>query len=177
MAAFARQLAVARHWSTARCELLELAAAMRDTGKIGIPGTILRKPGALDARQWAVMQEHSAAGFEILSGSAAPLFQLAAEIALYHHERWDGSGYLMGLAGEAIPQAARIVAIADALAALTMTEPDQAAWPVERALATLRAGAGKQFDPALIAALETCLPRILEIKAAWDQRDEPRVTR
>jgi len=177
MAAVARQLAAAAGWSEARCDLLELAAPLHDTGMIGIPDVMRRTPGELEPEELTAMKTHCGIGFEILSYSDAPVFQLAAEIALYHHEKWDGSGYLMGLAGEAIPQAARIVAIADALAALTMTGPDQAAWPVEPALATLRAGAGKQFDPALIAALETCLPRILDIKAAWDQRDVPRVTR
>ena len=173
MAAFARQLAEQIGWSKARCELFELAASMHDTGKIGIPGTILRKPGALDAEQWAIIKRHSAAGFDILSGSAAPLFQLAAEIALYHHEKWDGSGYPQGLRGEAIPESARIVAVADVFDALTMKRPYKDPWPLERVVATLRADAGTHFDPSVIAAFQACLPQLLDIKADWNQRDEP----
>ena len=172
MAAFARELAAAAGWSKADCGLLELAAPMHDTGKIGIPDAILRKPGKLDASEWAVMQTHSSIGFEILSSSDAPVFRLAAEIARYHHERWDGSGYLEGLAGEAIPESARIVAIADVFDALTMKRPYKEAWPLDQVMATLRAEAGTHFDPSLIALFEGCLPRILEIKADWDQRQE-----
>jgi putative two-component system response regulator len=171
MAAFARQLAAELHWSKARCDLLELAASMHDTGKIGIPGTILRKAGPLDAQQWEVIQQHSAIGFEILSGSAAPLFQLAAEIALYHHEKWDGSGYPQGLCGESIPESARIVAVADVFDALSMARPYKDAWPLDRIVTTLHAGAGTHFDPSVIAAFTVCLPQLLDIKAAWDQLD------
>jgi putative two-component system response regulator len=171
MAAFARQLAEVLGWSRARCDLLELAATMHDTGKIGIPGTILRKPSSLDDQQWAVVKTHSRIGFEILSSSAAPVFQLAAEIALCHHEQWDGSGYPQGLCGEAIPESARIVAVADVFDALTMTRPYKNAWPLERVVTTLRAGVGTHFDPSVIAAFATCLPQLLDIKAAWDQRE------
>ncbi len=173
MAAFARQLAEQLGWSKARCDLLELAASMHDTGKIGIPGAILRKPGALDAQQWAVIMQHSATGFEILSGSAAPLFQLAAEIALYHHEKWDGSGYPQGRRGDAIPESARIVAVADVFDALTMTRPYKEAWPLERVITTLSAGAGTHFDPSVIAAFQACLPQLLNIKADWNRHDSP----
>ena len=171
MAAFARQLAETLGWSEGRCDLLELAAPMHDTGKIGIPDAILRKPGPLDPNEWALMQTHSAIGFEILSGSVAPLFQLAAEIALYHHEKWDGSGYLKGLAGEAIPESARIVAVADVFDALTMKRPYKEAWPLERVVTTLREGSGRHFDPRVIAAFESCLPRLLDIKTDWGRRD------
>lgn len=171
MAAFARQLAEVAGWPAARCELLELAAAMHDTGKIGIPDSILCKPGGLDAEEWTVMKTHSAIGFEILSASDAPIFQLAAEIALCHHERWDGTGYPRGLIGTAIPEAGRIVAVADVFDALTMKRPYKEAWPVDKVIAALRAGAGTHFDPSLIAAFDACLPRILEIKAAWDRRE------
>ena len=179
MAAYARELAVTIGWSRADCDLLELAAPMHDTGKIGIPDAVLRKPGKLDPDEWALMRTHPAIGFEILSSSDAPVFRLAAEIARYHHERWDGSGYPEGLAGEAIPESARIVAVADDFDALSTQRPYKEAWPLEQVMATLRAGAGRHFDPSLIAAFEDCLPRILEIKADWDldkelpQRPEP----
>lgn len=172
MAAFARELAAAIGWPQADCDLLELAAPMHDTGKIGIPDAVLRKPGQLDRDEWALMQTHPSIGFGILSYSDAPVFRLAAEIARYHHERWDGSGYQEGLAGEAIPASARIVAVADVFDALCMKRSYKEAWPLEQVMATLRAGAGHHFDPSLIAAFEGCLPRILEIKADWDQRQE-----
>jgi putative two-component system response regulator len=170
MAAYARALAAAIGWSQADCDLLELAASMHDTGKIGIPDAILRKPGKLDPDEWALMQTHCAIGFAILSGSDAPVFRLAAEIAHHHHERWDGNGYPEGLAGTAIPESARIVAVADVFDALTMKRPYKDAWPPEQAMATLRAGAGSHFDPSLVAAFEGCLPRILDIKDDWDRR-------
>ena len=171
MAAYARELAATIGWSPAECDLLELAAPMHDTGKIGIPDAILRKPGKLDPDEWTVMKTHCVIGFAILSSSEAPVFRLAAEIARYHHERWDGSGYPEGLAGEAIPASARIVAVADVFDALSMKRPYKEAWPLEQVTATLRAGACSHFDPSLIAAFEGCLPRILELKADWDQRE------
>jgi putative two-component system response regulator len=117
------------------------------------------------------MKTHTRIGFEILSCSDAPIFQLAAEIALYHHEKWDGSGYQHGLAGTAIPESARIVAVADVFDALTMKRPYKEAWPVDKVVATLREGAGRHFDPSLIEAFNDCLPQILDIKTAWDERE------
>jgi putative two-component system response regulator len=168
MAGYARALAVACGWAPADCERLELAAPMHDMGKIGIPGSILRKPGKLSAAEWEVMQTHARIGHQILSRSQAPIFQLAAEIALYHHERWDGSGYPEGLAGETIPESARIVAVADVFDALTMARPYKDAWPVEQALARLHQDSGQHFEPRLIAQFQAILPRILDIKAAWE---------
>ncbi len=171
MAAYARQLAEAVGWSKDRCDLLEQAAPMHDTGKIGIPDAVLRKPGKLDAEEWAIMRTHSRIGYEILNSGDAPVFQLAAEIALRHHEKWDGGGYPDGLVGEAIPESARIVALADVFDALTMKRPYKEAWPVEQALAAVREGAGQHFDPSLVEVFDACLPRILDIKMGWDQRE------
>ena len=171
MAAYARRLAVAAGWPKERCDLLELAAPMHDTGKIGIPDAVLRKPGKLDADEWAIMRAHCRIGHEILSSSDAPIFQLAAEIALRHHEKWDGSGYPDGLAGEAIPESARIVAVADVFDALTTKRPYKEPWPVGLALDALREGYGRHFQPSLIDAFEACLEGVLEIKAGWDERE------
>ncbi|WFP51562.1 response regulator [Methylomonas sp. EFPC3] len=171
IAAYARQLAEAVGWPKENCVLLEQAAPMHDTGKIGIPDSVLRKPGQLDADEWAIMRGHCRIGYEILSSSDAPVFVLAAEVALRHHEKWDGSGYPDGLRGEAIPESARIVALVDVFDALTMKRPYKDAWSVEQAMDTLREGAGRHFDPTLVEAFETCLPRILEIKAGWDSRE------
>ena len=118
-----RALAIAAGWSGEDANLLEQAAPMHDTGKIGIPDAILKKPGLLDADEWQVMKRHPQIGYDILSRSSAPLFRLAAEIALYHHAHWDGNGYPAGLAGERIPESARIVALADVFDALTTQRP------------------------------------------------------
>lgn len=171
MAAYARVLAEAIGWDPGRARLLEQAAPMHDTGKIGTPDAILKKPGKLDPDEWGVMQRHTLIGFEILSRSKAPLFQLAAEIALNHHERWDGTGYPNGLANEEIPESARIVAIADVFDALASRRPYKEAWPVELVVAKIQEGRGSHFDPAMVDAFEACLPAIHEAKAYWDSRE------
>jgi putative two-component system response regulator len=172
VAAYARIIAEAMGWSSERCELLELAAPMHDMGKVGIPETVLRKPGKLDADEWTIMRTHCRIGYEILSGDNEPVFQLAAEIALRHHEKWDGTGYPDGLAGEAIPESARIVAVADAFDALTMNRPYKAAWPAEQALESLRLDKGQHFDPAVVEVFENISPSILAIKAQWESREK-----
>jgi putative two-component system response regulator len=171
MAAYARALAAASGWTTDQCELIELAAPMHDTGKIGIPDAILRKPGKLDAAEWEIMKTHSRIGHDILSKSDAPVFLMAAEIALRHHEKYDGSGYPDGLAGEAIPESSSIVALADVFDALSMKRPYKDAWPLERVMANMREGSGAHFDPRLVERFVSILPEILEIKNAWDARE------
>ncbi len=168
MAAYARLLASAYGLSEDECDQIELAAPMHDTGKIGISHAILKKPGKLDAQEWIEMKTHSRIGYNILATSKAPVFILAAEIALYHHERWDGSGYPEGLAGVAIPVSARVVAVVDVFDALTMKRPYKEAWPMDQVLATVRAGAGTHFEPAMIAAFESVLSKMISMKAVWD---------
>lgn len=171
MAAYARTLAAACGWDVEACQLIELAAPMHDTGKVGIPDTILRKPAKLDADEWAIMKTHARIGYEILSKSDAPVFRLAAEIALRHHEKWDGSGYPDGLSGEAIPESARIVALADVFDALSMKRPYKEPWPVDRIMATLHDSAGTHFDPRLVEIFVSILPEILAIKDKWDTNE------
>lgn len=171
MAAYARLLAEACGWDADSAGMLELAAPMHDTGKIGIPHTILCKPAALSAQEWEVMRTHPRIGHDILVKSEAPVFQLAAEIALHHHERWDGSGYPAALRGEAIPQSARIVAVADVFDALSMRRPYKEPWPLERIMATLHEGAGRHFDPALVPLFASILPQVLQVKERWDARE------
>jgi putative two-component system response regulator len=171
MAAYARALAARVGWDAERCALMEMAAPLHDTGKLGIPDAILRKPGKLSAEEWEIMMTHTRIGYEILSQSDAPLFQLGAEIALHHHEKWDGTGYPLGLIGEAIPQSARIVAVADVFDALTMQRPYKEAWPVERAIETLKAGAGSHFEPRCLTLFLEILPQILDLKILWDGRE------
>jgi len=132
-------------------EQLRLAAPMHDVGKIGIADAILSKPGALTAAERVVMNEHARIGYEILRDEqASPLTELAAEIALYHHEKWDGSGYPHGLKGEAIPLAARIVSICDVYDALRSQRPYKQAWTSERAQSYMCEQSGHHFDPELI---------------------------
>jgi HD-GYP domain-containing protein (c-di-GMP phosphodiesterase class II)/HAMP domain-containing protein len=143
-------------------------APMHDIGKVGIADSILLKPGRLTDEERAEMSRHPLIGAEVLRRCEAQMqargrsvFRVAIEIAEGHHEKWDGSGYPQGLAGEAIPLAARIVAVADVLDALTSRRPYKEAWPMDRALATIDADAGRHFDPAVVAALHRCLPDIL----------------
>jgi putative two-component system response regulator len=172
MAAMSRELARAAGWSEQECELLELAATMHDTGKIGIADAVLRKPGKLDAEEWLLMKNHCQIGYDILSKSQAPVFRLAAEVALYHHEKWDGSGYPMSLSGENIPESARIVAVVDVFDALTMKRPYKDAWPLEQAFQYLNDSSGQHFEPRLIRHVTDILPRLRQIKAEWDQREQ-----
>jgi putative two-component system response regulator len=171
IAAYAKALALEQGWTASDAACLELAAPMHDTGKIGIPDAILCKPGKLNPAEWVIMQQHSQIGYDILSKSDAPLLQLAAEIALYHHEKWDGSGYPAGLAGSAIPASARIVAIADVFDALTMTRPYKPAWPVADAIRLIEDGAGQHFDPQMVSCFMDLRPQILDIKHGWDSQE------
>ncbi len=145
-------------------ELVYNAAPMHDIGKIAIPDRVLLKPGKLDQEEWRIMQTHVECGVEILGEHDSDLLTMAREIALYHHEKYDGSGYPNGVSGEDIPLSARIVAIADVFDALTSVRPYKAAWPLEKAVALLEEEAGKHFDPVLVPAFIECLPRVLEIK-------------
>lgn len=175
MGAYARALARAAGWNEDDSALIELAAAMHDTGKIGIPSAILRKPGSLDGAERAVMQTHCRLGYDILSKSDAPLFKMAAVIALRHHERWDGSGYPDGLAGTDIPESARIVAVADVFDALSIARPYKEAWPIARVMRAIREGAGSQFEPRLVEAFCDILPEIVTLQdACLEQEKGPR---
>lgn len=167
MSHFSKLLALAAGCSPAWAEDLLNAAPMHDVGKIGIPDAVLRKPGPLDADEWATMRRHPEIGAEIIGEHPSGVLQLAREIALAHHEKWDGSGYPRGLAGEAIPLSARIVAIADVFDALTTRRPYKEPWPVQDALDHIAAQAGKHFDPALVALFAPLLPQLLEIRARW----------
>jgi response regulator RpfG family c-di-GMP phosphodiesterase len=131
-------------------ELLRHASVLHDVGKIGIPDRILLKPGKLDPDEWETMKTHAEIGASILAGSESPLLQQAEEIALTHHERWDGSGYPGGMAREDIPLAGRICAICDVFDALLSERPYKRAWPREEALAEIREQSGSHFDPALV---------------------------
>jgi len=164
MGAYSRVLSRGYGWDAERGALLELAAPMHDTGKLGIPQAILRKPGPLNAQEWEVMQTHPRIGYDILCKSPAPVFQLAAEVALHHHEKWDGSGYPHGLSGEEIPESARIVALADVFDALSVRRPYKEPWAIDRVMTHIVGSAGSHFDPALVRVLPDVLPELLHIQ-------------
>ena len=145
--------------------MIELAAPLRGIGKIGVSDAVLLKPEKLDEAEFEQIQRHPRIGYEILSDSSSKFVQFGATIALNHHERWDGSGYPAGLAGEDIPLAARIVAVTDVLEALTTVRPYREAWSMDRAMTYLKSQSGIQFDPAVIDALMARRERIAEIFA------------
>lgn len=156
-------------------ELLLHASPMHDIGKIGIPDRILLKPGKLDAEEWAIMQTHARIGADLLDGHPAPLLQMARDIALTHHEKWDGSGYPDGRQGEAIPLVGRIVAVADVFDALTSARPYKPAWPLDRALAYLSEQRGRHFDPRLVDLFLGNLDAFLAIRARYAEPDSAEV--
>jgi putative two-component system response regulator len=143
----AGRLALALGWTREQAELLDHAARLHDIGKIGIPDSILRKPGPLTPEEFEQMKSHTVVGARLLAGGQSELIQMAERVALDHHERWDGAGYPNKLAGDAIPLEARIVAVADFFDALTHERPYRAAFPVERTLAMVRSSVGSHFDP------------------------------
>jgi putative two-component system response regulator len=134
------------------------AAPLHDIGKVGIPRRILLKPGPLTAEERQIMMHHVEIGATILASARSPVLQLAAEITRTHHERWDGAGYPVGLAGEAIPLSGRITAVADVFDALTHKRPYKPAWSVDHALAEIVAQSGRQFDPRVVEAFTQVVP-------------------
>lgn len=133
--------------------LIKHASPLHDIGKVAIPDAILHKPGKLDHEEWAHMQKHAQFGLDILQRSDRPLMKLGAEIAITHHEKWDGTGYPNRLKGEAIPIAGRITALIDVFDALGSKRSYKSAWNSDSVVAHIQAGAGTQFDPALVALL------------------------
>ena len=162
-------------------EQLTLSSSLHDIGKIAIPDGILRKPGKLSPEEWDMMKQHCEIGVTILRENylfpgaeglnirqmGNPLLEMAATIALYHHEKWDGSGYPQGLAGEAIPLAARIVALADVYDALSSARPYKPAFPEEEVLRIMAEGVGKHFDPYAYSGLEKSLTALRAIRAEF----------
>ncbi|MPY88970.1 MAG: response regulator [Luteitalea sp.] len=145
--------------SAATVRLLRLAAPLHDLGKIAIPDHILLKFARLDQEEYATMRAHTTAGATLLAGSAHALLQMAEQIALTHHEHWDGSGYERALKGDEIPLVSRIVAVADVFDALTHSRPYKPAWSIANALEEIAGQSGKQFDPAVVDALVRIVAR------------------
>ena len=171
MSKFSRLIAIRSGMNEEQSELILNASPMHDIGKIGIPDRILLKPGKLDAQEWKIMQTHAAIGADILSGHDSELMTMAKEIAISHHEKWDGSGYPNGLAGEQIPLSGRIVAVSDVFDALTSERPYKKAWPVEEAIEEIKRGAGLHFDPDLVEVFLQVLPEILDVRGRYVEED------
>jgi putative two-component system response regulator len=147
---------------------------MHDVGKIGIPDRVLLKPGRLDHDEWEIMETHTTIGADILAGSNSPLLQMAERIALTHHEKWDGSGYPRGLAGDEIPLVGRICAICDVFDALTSKRPYKDAWPAADALDEVRSQSGRHFDPSLVELFLEFAPDLLtQVRPPSSRHREP----
>ena len=170
MGQYAVTLAEAAGWKGQAAADIRLAAPMHDIGKIGVPDTILLKPGKLTPEEFDRMKKHTMIGAQILGVADIPLIRTAKEIAVSHHEKWDGSGYPEGLAGEAIPECARMVAVCDVYDALVTHRVYRPAFPEEEALAMMTKEKGKHFDPKLFDGFMDMLPEFRRIR---EEIDEP----
>ena len=150
-------------------ELILTASPMHDVGKVGTPDDILLKAGKLDPAERDIIELHASHGHEILKQGSSPLMQAAAEIALTHHEKYNGEGYPNGLCGEDIPLRGRIVSVADVFDALTSERPYKEAWPIEKATDLLKKESGSHFDPQCVEAFLAVLDEVLEIKESFKE--------
>ena len=155
-------------------ELLQ-AAPMHDVGKIGIPDRVLKKPGQLDAAERRLMERHTDYGVRILSGSDEPVLRLASDIALTHHEHFDGSGYPHGLKGVQIPLSARIVAVADVFDAVAMDRSYRPAMSFEHSVDLIQAERGSHFDPDVVDGFISVLDQVLELRNRINQGERPSI--
>lgn len=173
MSRYSQAIALAAGFTADKAELLLHAVPMHDVGKIGIPDSILMKPGPLTPEEWVIMKKHAEIGVEIIGDDPAELFKVARIVAQNHHEKWNGSGYPQGLKGQEIPIEARIAAIADVFDALTNKRPYKPAWPLEESLAYIQEQSGKHFDPELVKLFLENLPTILDIKNRYTDETTP----
>lgn len=164
MSKYSHILATAAGFSDSDADLLMNAAPMHDIGKIGIPDQILKKPGKLTADEFGVMKTHCRIGADVIGNDDSELLQLARLIAETHHEKWNGSGYPQGIAGEEIPLTGRIIAVSDVFDALTSERPYKKAWPTEKAVDLLKEEAGTHFDPDLVPLFLEHLDEVCSIQ-------------
>ncbi|HCZ32049.1 MAG TPA: two-component system response regulator [Holophagaceae bacterium] len=167
---YAAEMADLLGWGQERIDAIRSAAPMHDIGKIGVPDAILQKPGALTEEEWVTMRRHTSMGATILKGSAVPFIQMGARIAIGHHEKWDGTGYPKGLAGEAIPIEARITTLVDVFDAASSRRHYKESWPEGQVIELIERGSGVHFDPRLVALFLANLDRFRKILA--DNPDE-----
>lgn len=164
VAEYSHQLALLAGLPADEAELLKMASPMHDIGKVAIPDRVLLKPGKLDAEEWEIMKTHASIGYELLRHSDRPILQAAAIVAGQHHEKWDGSGYPRGTAGEQIHIYGRITALADVFDALGSDRVYKKAWPLEQILELMREQSGRHFDPQLVALFQENLSTFLNIR-------------
>ena len=157
-------------FSDDKAELLQNAAAMHDVGKIGIPDSILLKPGKLNEEEWEIMTKHSEIGAKIMDRNSSALLNLAYIVAYQHHEKWNGEGYPQGLKGESIDINARIVAVADVFDALTSDRPYRKAWDTDRTISYINNESGIHFDPRVVLAFNKSIKEIISIKEEYNNQ-------
>ena len=175
MAHYAQIIARGLDLGEAMQKLVLQAAPMHDVGKIGIPDYILLKPGKLTHEEFEVMKGHARIGHELLKDSGSEILRAGAEVAISHHEKFDGSGYPQGLKGSQIPLLGRIVAVADVFDALTSERPYKRAWSLEDACRFLEEGRGKHFDPLCVEAFLAGWDDILEIRQRFRDEEVPQI--
>jgi len=163
MSLYSRAIAEAIGLNEEEAEIIELSSPLHDIGKIGIPDSILLKKGPLDEQELKIMRRHPLIGYEILENSPSKYLQKGGEIALAHHERYDGTGYPYALKGNDIPLSARIVAVADVFDALTSVRPYKEAWSIDQAYEYIKSESGKHFDPEMVAAIVSIRSKIEKI--------------
>ena len=154
-------------------DLLLNATPMHDVGKIGIPDSVLLKPGKLTPEEWQTMTQHTMIGGKLLDGHAADLMILAQDIAMTHHEKWDGTGYPHGLKGEKILLPGRIAALADVFDALTSKRPYKDPYPIEKSITIIKEESGRHFDPELVDLFLKNLYKFVKIKEKFSEDEEP----
>jgi putative two-component system response regulator len=149
------------------CEMMAVATPLHDVGKLGVPAEILRKTEKLSAPDWERVKRHPQLGAEIIGEHDDPLLKLARQIALTHHEHWDGSGYPQGLKGEAIPWPGRVVGLVDAFESMTTTQFYREAMPIDQAAVEIIKKAGTLYDPAIVAGFKKALPMMKKVREAY----------
>jgi putative two-component system response regulator len=172
IADYSTEIAMAMRLPKKEIELLKYASPMHDIGKLVIPDKILKKPGGLTPDEREIMKRHTVMGADIFKGSKAPVLKTAMEICLTHHERYDGTGYPLGLRGKDIPLNGRIVAVADVFDALTSKRPYKEAFGFEESMGMVKEQAGKHFDPEIVSHLLRIRRRIKEIHKATKDIEE-----
>jgi putative two-component system response regulator len=171
MSNYCRAIGSAYGLSDDTCDLLLNASPMHDIGKIGIADSILLKPGKLTPAEFEIMKTHADIGGRLLEGHPSPLMEMAGQIALGHHEKWDGSGYPKRLSGEDIPVVCRIVAVSDVFDALTSERPYKKAWTLDAAAGYITEQRGRHFDPTLVEVFNDVLPDLLAIRKQYTETD------
>ncbi|MCB1178823.1 MAG: HD domain-containing protein [Leptospiraceae bacterium] len=172
MAEFTYILAIAIGWSREKSKSLELSTLIHDIGMISIDESVYQTTEELTEEAKRLTRRHTIYGHKILSGTNSPLFQLAAEVALYHHERWDGKGYPKGLAGEKIPEAARIISVVDVLDNLLNERSNKKAYPFNDSVNYILDRKGTQFDPEIIEIFESVIPEFKDVYEKWESARE-----